>query len=125
MSKIYVFCKQNIGRGVWVRTLDGRLYKGKINKVTYENLYLAPLGHGVALENEKAIKGENLLSTPDVTKNGEEIFWGLIWLPILGIGAAGFLGGAIGGFLGARAGTRRVVYGPRYGYGSGYLGWPY
>lgn len=112
MSRIYAFCKRSVGRPVWVRTLDGRLYKGKVNKVTQDHLYLEPFGHGVALEDEKPMKGTNLLVSSDVKKGGKEISWGVFALPLLGIGAAGFLGGAIGGFLGARAAV------PRYGYGG-------
>jgi hypothetical protein len=116
MNRIYEFCRSCVGSPIWVRTLNGRLYKGNVRRVTHETLYLEPLGHGVALDS-KTIKGKNLLSSTEDTKDAEEIYLGLIGLPFLGIGAAGFLGGLVGGFVGARAGLPRRGFRPGYGYG--------
>jgi len=107
MNRMYQVCRSCVGKNIWVRTHSGKIYKGRALRVTTEHLYLQSLGYGVNNEEVGQIKGKHAINSSSV--NGEEILYGAFALPLLGIGAVGFLGGAVGGFfggfLGARAGT--------------------
>lgn len=88
MSRYYHICSRNIGRAVEVRTVDGRIHRGVISRVTPTHLYYRPLGAGISGEANSNVKAEQALDVGDKSDAQEVQWWGFGW----GFGAGVALG---------------------------------
>lgn len=77
MSQYYHICSRNIGRPVEVRTVDGRVHRGVISRVTPTHLYTRPFGTPVAGDDTPAV-GKQAVDLQG-KKDTEEIQWGWGW----------------------------------------------
>jgi hypothetical protein len=76
MSKYYHVCAQNIGRPVVVRTVDGKMHRGRIARVTPTHLYLAPIGHPASAPVGEIHATHALDARSDDHAQTKEIIWG-------------------------------------------------
>jgi hypothetical protein len=98
----YHYCCNNIGRVVTIRSHSGRVYTGRISRVTHTDVYLAPLGRGISERDKKELKtlAKNAVATKK-DKKGDEIFFffpffTIPFLTIAAVAAAGHHGHGFG-----------------------------
>ncbi|MDQ0337232.1 hypothetical protein J2S00_000002 [Caldalkalibacillus uzonensis] len=68
MSRYYALCRANIGRVARIGTRDGRIFDGRISRVTPTHVYLTPVAGGIASDQLSQAIGQ----TADWTKTKEK-----------------------------------------------------
>lgn len=92
MSHYYHLCRRNLGRGVMIRTKDGRSFRGRIRHVTPTHVLISPMGRGASWEGEERLKPEALTLVAEASPpEGEEILWWGWWIPFWAIAFLTFL----------------------------------
>lgn len=84
----YHRCCSCLGKCVLIRTQDGRALHGRVNRVTYDHVYLSPIARGIDYEaNQLQVHKSTALTAVGVDKAelGEEIFFGPFIVPLAAI----------------------------------------
>jgi hypothetical protein len=113
----YNYCCSNIGRVVNIRSHNGRVYTGRISRVTHSDVYLAPLGGGIAGNNKKEL--QSLAKNAVAEKENEKadgIFFSLFAIPFLTIAAIAAAGHHGHGFGHGHHGFGHHGFGRRRGF---------
>lgn len=77
MSHLYQLCCSCLGKTVRIRTRDGRLFTGRMHRVTPTHAHLLPIGRHIA-DNQQARTSEAypaLGTGGSDLPQGKEIFW--------------------------------------------------
>lgn len=97
MSRIYHACLRYRGRLVWVRCRDGRLYQGRIVRVTPSHVYLIPAARPIA-ERDREMGGQpfnHALGTKQQARAQEVLFFYPLVIPLAAIISIGLIGAAL------------------------------
>lgn len=111
--RYYHICSSNIGRVATIRTYDGRVYSGRIGRVTESHVYFTPVGGGISGKDNKKLKkiAKNAVASEKGDK-GSEIFF--FFFPFAAIAALTFAAAATPfygfGFGRRPFGRRRFYY---------------
>lgn len=91
MSYYYHMCKRHIGRTVSIRTVDGRVHRGRISRVcATRGVYITPIGRAIN-SKEDVVRTAQTAKGKSGEPKGEEVFWFGWWIPFATIAALSFL----------------------------------
>jgi|GEM_PF-5074139 len=113
--RIYQTCCSCIGKNVAINTVNGRVYQGRISRVTKEHVYLESIARPVEGEQTKSILAKQADGVTNNEEKGTEIFFFAPIIPLAAIAGLTLIGTAP---YYSRPYYR--PYGPGFGYGPGF-----